>query len=93
MKKKKNTLKQEEKKTDFFLPEYNYKYIAIGFGIILFGFLLMIGGENTDPNNFYPDGDPSKTPAIFSFVRITLAPMIVLAGFIFEIWAIMRKEK
>ena len=30
---------------------------------------------------------------IFSFRRITLAPIVVLAGFIFEIWAIMKKPK
>jgi hypothetical protein len=45
----------------------------------------MIGGKAENPNEFNPD--------IFSFRRITLAPIIVLAGFIFEIWAIMKKPK
>ena len=44
----------------------------------------MIGGGSSDPNVF--NGDE-----LFSFRRITLAPMIVLFGFIFEIWAIMKK--
>jgi hypothetical protein len=73
-------------KTGFALGKENYKLIIIGFVIILFGFLLMIGGKSEDPNLFNAD-------EIFSFRRITLAPMVVLAGFIFEIWAIMKKPK
>jgi hypothetical protein len=45
----------------------------------------MIGGGSNDPKVFKSD--------IFSFRRITLAPIVVLAGFVFEIWAIMRKPK
>ena len=73
-------------KTGFALGKENYKLIIIGFVIIIFGFLLMIGGKSEDPNLFDAD-------EIFSFRRITLAPMVVLAGFIFEIWAIMKKPK
>jgi hypothetical protein len=73
-------------KTGFALGKENYKLIMIGFVIILFGFLLMIGGKSEDPNLFNAD-------EIFSFRRITLAPLLVLAGFIFEIWAIMKKPK
>ena len=67
----------------FAIGKQNYKLLLIGFGIIVFGFLLMIGGGSKDPNVF--NGD------IFSFRRITLAPIIVLFGFIFEIYAIMKK--
>lgn len=67
----------------FALGRENYKLMAIGFGIIVIGFLLMIGGKTDDPNEF--------SDAVFSFRRITLAPLIVLAGFVFEIWAIMKK--
>ena len=78
--------KNENKKdTGFALGKSNYKLLAIGFGIIVFGFLLMLGGKSDDPNVF--------NEKIFSFRRITLAPIIVLAGFIFEIWAIMKKPK
>jgi len=73
-------------KTGFALGKENYKLIIIGFVIILFGFLLMTGGKSEDPNLFNAD-------EIFSFRRITLAPLVVLAGFIFEIWAIMKKPK
>ena len=73
------------KNNDFALSSQNYKMIAIGFGIIIIGFILMAGGRSNDPNVF--------DPAIFNFQRITLAPMIVLFGFIFEIWAIMKKTE
>ncbi|HAX93520.1 MAG TPA: hypothetical protein DCY25_06175 [Bacteroidales bacterium] len=45
----------------------------------------MLGGKSEDPNEF--------SDKIFSFRRITLAPIIVLIGFIFEIWAIMKKPR
>ncbi|OFX21694.1 MAG: hypothetical protein A2041_12805 [Bacteroidetes bacterium GWA2_31_9b] len=75
----------EEKKLDFALGKENYILLAIGFAIIIFGFLLMIGGKAENPNEFNKD--------IFSFRRITLAPIIILFGFVFEIYAIMKKPK
>jgi len=69
----------------FALGKENYKLLLIGFGIIILGFLLMAGGGSKDPNVF--------NPQIFSFRRITLAPIIVLGGFAFEIYAIMKKPK
>lgn len=76
---------KNDKKEDpnFALPRENYKLLGIGFLIIIAGFLLMLGGKSDDPNVF--------SEKIFSFRRITLAPLVVLAGFVFEIWAIMRK--
>lgn len=78
--------KQVKAKESFALAKENYKLLVIGFAIIVLGFILMIGGKSTDPNVFNEE-------EIFSFRRITLAPMVVLAGFIFEIWAIMKKPK
>ena len=74
----------KEAKSDFALPKENYLYLLIGFIIIILGFILMIGGKSENPNVF-------NEKEIFSFRRITLAPIIVLIGFIFEMWAIMRK--
>jgi hypothetical protein len=45
----------------------------------------MTGGKASSPSVFNPE--------IFSFRRITLAPMVVLFGFLFEIYAIMKKTK
>ncbi|MDR2801838.1 MAG: DUF3098 domain-containing protein [Prevotellaceae bacterium] len=70
----------------FAIDQRNYKYIAIGFGVIVVGFLLMLGGGSNDPDAF--DG-----AQLFSFTRITLAPIIVIAGFAIEAYAIMRKPK
>lgn len=75
-----------KKKFDFALGMENYKLLLIGFGIIVLGFLLMMGGGSHDPKVFNAD-------EIFSFRRITLAPIVVLFGFIFEIYAIMKKPK
>lgn len=77
---------EEKSKVEFALSKENYIYLIIGFAIIIIGFLLMIGGNSADPNVF--NGDE-----LFSFRRIVLAPIVVLFGFIFEIWAIMKKPK
>ncbi|VAW19981.1 FIG00652591: hypothetical protein [hydrothermal vent metagenome] len=78
--------KETEIKDDgFALGKENYRLMAIGFVIIVIGFVLMTGGGSDDPNVFNPE--------IFSFRRITLAPVVLLFGFIFEIYAIMKKPK
>ena len=77
--------KKETKETGFALGKENYKLMAIGFAIIVVGFILMAGGGSDDPNVFSED--------IFSFRRLTIAPIVLLAGFIFEIYAIMKKPK
>lgn len=76
----------ENAKADFALGKENYILILIGCAIILLGFILMIGGRAEDPKTFNAD-------EIFSFRRITLAPIVVMAGFIFQIYAIMKKPK
>ena len=77
--------KPEPEGPDFPLQKDNYILLIIGFAIIMIGFLLMMGGKSDDPNVFNPE--------IFNFRRITLAPIVVLFGFVFEIWAIMKKPK
>lgn len=69
----------------FALGKENLKLLVIGFAIIVVGFLLMTGGGSSDPNVFNPE--------IFSFRRITLAPIVVLFGFLFEIYAIIKLPK
>lgn len=74
-----------EKEKQFALGFGNYKLILIGFGIIVLGFILMLGGGSDDPNVFNQD--------MFSFRRITLAPIVILGGFVFEVYAIMKRPK
>lgn len=69
----------------FALGKENLKLMVIGLVIIVIGFLLMTGGKASSPSVFNSE--------IFSFRRITLAPMVVLFGFLFEIYAIMKKPK
>jgi hypothetical protein len=78
--------KESENNTEFALGKENYIYLAIGFAIIIVGFLLMVGGGSDDPKVFNAD-------ELFSFRRVVLAPVVVLFGFLFEIWAIMKKPK
>ncbi len=77
---------QSNPTTGFALGKENLKLLLIGLIIIIFGFALMTGGRSNDPNVFNKD-------VIFSFRRITLAPVVVMFGFLFEIYAIMKKPK
>ena len=70
---------------EFAFGKENYRLMLIGLAIIVAGFLLMVGGGSTDPNTFNPE--------IFSFRRITLAPILILAGYVIEIFAIMKRPK
>ena len=74
-----------EKQREMPLTVANYKLMLIGFVIIVIGFILMAGGGSDDPNVFNED--------MFNFRRITLAPILVLGGFAFEVYAIMKKPK
>ena len=64
----------------------NYMWMLIGLGVIVLGFFLMAGGKSSDPKVFN-DSD------VYSTTRITIAPMLIIAGFIIEIFAIMKKSK
>jgi len=70
----------------FLFDKTNYVIMLVGLLLIVLGFFLMAGGKSTDPNVF-------NYEEIYSFRRITLAPIIIMAGFIVEIVAIMRKPK
>ena len=77
-------IKQEKKVTLF--HKDNYVWMLIGGALILTGMLLMIGGKSEDPNVF-------NTDEVYSFKRITLAPILIIAGLVVEIYAIMKKSK
>lgn len=61
----------------------NYALIALGAVVIIIGFVLMAGGTAATAEQFNED--------IFSFRRITLAPIVVVAGFAFEVYAILKR--
>ena len=64
----------------------NYMLMLAGLIVLAIGFFLMAGGKSADPTVFN-DND------VYSTTRITIAPMLIIAGFIIEIFAIMRKPK
>lgn len=76
---------QQEKRKQFPLQPGTYKFILIGFAIVIIGFVLMMGGGADSPTEFNYE--------IFNFQRITLAPIVVLVGFGIIGWAIIRKIK
>ena len=64
----------------------NYRWMLIGVALILLGLLLMIGGKSKDPNVFDPD-------QVYSFRRITVAPILILGGLALGIVGIFKKSK
>jgi uncharacterized membrane protein len=65
------------------LQKVNLLLIVLGFAVIVLGLLMMTG--STTGSEFNPD--------VFSVRRITIGPMISLAGFLFIIFAILYKPK
>ena len=61
----------------------NYILLIAGFVVIIIGMVLMTGGGSDDPNVFNYD--------MFSWRRITLAPILIVGGFAFEVYALLKK--
>jgi hypothetical protein len=59
--------------------------MLVGAVLILSGMLLMSGGKSADPDIF-------NASEVYSFRRITLAPIVIIAGFIVEVYAIFKKS-
>ncbi len=76
----------ENKKQFFAFQPENYRLLLIGLGINILGFILMIGGGADNPNEFNAD-------ELFSRVRITLSPLLIITGYVVILYSIMRKNK
>ncbi|HNK39530.1 MAG TPA: DUF3098 domain-containing protein [Flavobacteriales bacterium] len=63
---------------------HNYRLLLIGIGIVILGYILMAGGGSGDPEVF-------NAQEIFSSRRITVAPIVCLIGYLFVVYAIMKK--
>ena len=61
----------------------NYILLLVGALLVVVGFVLMAGGGEATPEEFHYE--------IFSWRRITLAPILVVGGFVFEIYAIIKR--
>lgn len=76
----------DKNKEEFLFNKSNYTFLIIGVVLNVIGFLLMIGGADTDPNEFNQNG-------LFSPIRLTVAPILILLGYAVVIYSIMKKSK
>lgn len=74
-----------ENKTNSIFSRHNLTWMLIGLVVIAIGMFLMAGGKSEDPNKF----DPNE---VYSTTRITIAPILILAGLVIEIYAIFKKQ-
>ena len=81
----------ENQENTFYFGKENYKWMLIGLALSIVGFLLMLGADaNTvdgklDPNAWNED--------IFSIRRIRIATLLVIAGFVVQVFAILKRNK
>lgn len=64
----------------------NYTWMLIGIVVIAIGMFLLSGGKSSDPNVF-------NEKEVYSTTRITIAPILILAGLVIEIYAIFKTPK
>lgn len=87
MKSKKVTPAPVKRETsEYLFDKTNYSWMLIAAAVLILGCILMAGGRNADPNVF-------DRSAVYSTVRITIAPFVILAGFVLGIVAIFRHPK
>lgn len=89
---KKTVEKPLQKKNDFYFGIHNFRLMLIGIALIAVGFILMMGyGANTKPDGSF---DPNYwNEDIFSVVRIRVAPLLVILGFVVQVFAILKRRK
>lgn len=83
----KESVKQKNEINDktFAIPQRNILYIIAGVVVMVLGYILMVGGGSDNPQEF--------NDAMFSFRRTVLAPVVILAGMVIEVVAIMYVGK
>lgn len=81
---------KENKENTFYFGKENYKWLLIGLVLIVLGFLLMMGADANTVNGEFNANTWNEN--IFSFRRIRLAPFLVIAGFVVEIYAILKRN-
>ena len=75
------TMKEgKNKKSECAFTKKNYILLGIGVIFIIAGVFAMQGGKMEDRS-------------MFDFQRITLAPMLIMAGFIINVFAILHSPK
>jgi len=86
MAEKKSSAASKETRSFPIFEKENYLWMLGGIVIMAIGLLLMVGGKSDDPNQFHPD-------QVYSTTRITIAPILIIAGLVVECFALFRKSK
>ncbi|HZJ59347.1 MAG TPA: DUF3098 domain-containing protein [Chitinophagaceae bacterium] len=86
MAEKKSPAASKETRSFPIFEKENYLWMLGGIVIMAIGLLLMVGGKSDDPNQFHPD-------QVYSTTRITVAPILIIAGLVVECFALFRKSK
>lgn len=68
----------------FAFDRINFILLAVGMAVVIAGFLLMSGSGSTE-HEFNPE--------IFSARRIKVAPAVCLFGYLFMVYAIVRRPR
>lgn len=76
----------EKRVSNSIFEKENYKWMLIGLVVMAIGMFLMAGGKSTDPTVF-------DAGSVYSTTRITIAPILILAGLVIEIFAIFKRSK
>jgi hypothetical protein len=76
----------ENKTASSIFSKDNYIWMLVGVVVIAIGMFLMAGGASSNPGVFLKD-------EVYSKQRITVAPLMILAGLVIEIYAIFKKPK
>ena len=71
-------------KRDFAFDRVNYILLALGMIVVIIGFVLM-GGSGSSETEFNPE--------IFNAMRIKVAPIVCVVGFVAIVFGIMHKSK
>ena len=86
MAEKKSPAASKETRSFPIFEKENYLWMLGGIVIMAIGLLLMVGGKSDDPNQFHPD-------QVYSTTRITVAPILIIAGLVVDCFALFRKSK
>jgi hypothetical protein len=75
----------DQKNTKMPITPKGLRLLLIGVLVMIAGYILMMGGNSGDPNVF--------SEGIFDFQRLVAAPVVIIAGIVIEVVAIMRVFK
>ncbi|HEX6193194.1 MAG TPA: DUF3098 domain-containing protein [Chitinophagaceae bacterium] len=76
----------EKKAANSIFEKDNYRWMLIGLVVMAIGMFLMAGGKSENPAVF-------DANSVYSTTRITIAPILILAGLVIEIYGIFKRPR